>query len=66
MQIRVAGHVEALLTAPAMESKETNKWERGEVISEPGYVEQLRYLIYQLKGAREHLAASVDHMDTVI
>ncbi len=62
MQIRTAGHAEALDS-----KQEPVKREMGEPSpTEHSYIEQIRYLIYQLKGAREHLAASVDYMDTVI
>ncbi len=64
MQIRTAGHAEAL---PSMEGRGEPKREMGDTVTaEPSYIEQIRYLIYQLKGAREHLAASIDHLDTVI
>ncbi len=62
MQIRTAGHAEAL-----DRKEEPIKREMGDPSpTEPSYIEQLRYLIYQLRGAREHLAASIDHLDTVI
>ena len=63
IQIRVAGHADVLPTGEGDVKRESGA---DPVAGEPCYIEQIRYLIYQLKGARVHLDASVNHLDTVV